>query len=86
MPSVVYTLCALTSLVCAGLLLRAYRQRRTRLLLWSSASFAAFALNNVLLFVDLLVVPSVDLSLLRAATGLAAVGILLFGLVWEGGA
>ena len=34
----VYALCALTSLVCAWLLLRAYQRQRTRLLLWSSVS------------------------------------------------
>ena len=50
----VYALCALTSLVCAWLLLRAYQRQRTRLLLWSSVSFAGLALNNVLLFIDLI--------------------------------
>jgi hypothetical protein len=86
-PALVYALCAITSLVCAALLLRAYQRRRTRLLLWSSVSFAGLAINNVLLFVDLVLIPvTLDLSLLRALTALAAVMILLFGLVWEGGA
>lgn len=82
-PAVVYALCAVTSLVCAGLLLRAYWRTRTRLLLWSSISFVGLAANNVLLFVDLILVPSVDLSILRAATALSAVVVLLFGLIWE---
>jgi hypothetical protein len=84
-PALVYFLCALTSLVCAALLLRAYGRRRTRLLAWSGIAFVGFALNNVLLFVDLVVAPSVDLALARALTALGAVLVLLFGLVWESG-
>ena len=86
MPALVYSLCALTSLACAVLLARTYSTRRTRLLLWSSLSFVGFAANNVLLFIDFVVVPSVDLALLRALTSLAAVMTLLFGLVWESAA
>jgi hypothetical protein len=84
MPALIYALCALTSLTCAALLLRAYRRSRGRLLLWSSVSFVGLCLNNVLLFVDLVVVPSIDLSIPRAAVALAAVMVLLFGLTWEG--
>jgi multidrug transporter EmrE-like cation transporter len=84
MPETVYLLCAATSVTCAVLLLRAFRRQRTRLLLWSSLCFVLFALNNALLFVDLIVVPSeIDLSLWRSATALAGVGVLLFGLIWE---
>ncbi len=84
MPAAIYALCALTSLTCAALLFRAFRRRRTRLLLWSSVSFIGLALNNVLLFVDLIVVPATDFSILRAALALFAVMVLLVGLVWEG--
>jgi hypothetical protein len=84
MPETVYLLCAATSVTCAVLLLRAYRRQRTRLLLWSSLCFVLLALNNILLFVDLIVVPSaIDLSLWRTAVSLAGVGVLLFGLIWE---
>lgn len=83
-PQAVYVSCALTSFACAGLLLRGYLRTRSRLLLWSSASFVAFALNNALLFVDLVVVPEVDLSVLRASLSLTGVLILVIGLVWEG--
>ena len=38
----VYVLCLLTSLACAVLLLRSYRQTRIRLLLWSGLCFALF--------------------------------------------
>ena len=84
MPQLVYVTCALTSFACAGLLWRGYRRDRTRLLLWSSAAFVAFAANNALLFVDLVVVPEIDLAVLRASISLVAVSILAFGLIWEG--
>ncbi|HWK10084.1 MAG TPA: DUF5985 family protein [Vicinamibacterales bacterium] len=79
--SAVYVLCAVTSAFCATLLFRQYRRSRARLLFWSSLAFAGFALNNVLVFADLVVLPSVDLSLLRTLTALGAVSLLLYGLV-----
>jgi hypothetical protein len=84
MASVVYALCALTSLICAGLLLRTYRSRPAPLLLWSGFAFIALTVNNVLLFVDLVIVPDTDLSLARSATAAAGVMIMLGGLIWEG--
>ena len=84
MPETIYLLCALTSLACAGLLLRGYRRRQTRLLLWSSGCFALLAVNNVLLFVDLVLIPAVDLSLTRSVAGLLAIILLLVGFIWEG--
>src|SRR4029078_7960776 len=83
MAELVYLLCALTSLAWAGWLLRPYRATRTRLLLWSSLCFAGLALNNLLLFVDLVVVPATDLSALRGGVALVALLTLVFGLVWE---
>jgi hypothetical protein len=79
----VYSLCALTSVVCAVLLLRMYLRRRTRLLLWSSAFFALFAVNNILLFIDTVIVPSRDLALWRNLSALGASLVLVYGLVWE---
>ena len=85
MAELVYLLCALTSLGCAVLLLRGYAQHRTRLLLWAGVCFAGLALNNMLLFADLVLVPAVDLSVWRAAFSLGALLALLFGLVWDAG-
>jgi len=82
-PETVYALCAVTSIVCAVLLLRGYRATRTRLLFWSSVCFVGLALNNVLLFVDLIVLPSIDLFVLRAAMALLGLSILVYGLVWD---
>ncbi len=79
----VYVLCFLTSAVCAALLVRSYLRSRTRLLMWSAACFTLLALNNLLLVVDLLVLPAVDLSLLRSLSSFAAVATLLYGFIWE---
>lgn len=83
MASVVYALCALTSILCAVLLWRAYRASRARLLLWSSLSFIGLACNNLLLFIDLVVVPSVDLALYRSLMAAVSVMVLLLGLIWD---
>ncbi len=83
MATLVYALCALTSLACASLLLRGYLANRVRLLLWVGLCFAGLALNNILLFVDFRVVPEIDLSLWRTLPALAGLLILLYGLVWE---
>lgn len=83
MPEAVYVLCAATSVLCAVLLASSYRRQRSRLLLWSMLCFALLAVNNLLLVVDLMLVPSVDLSLLRSGSALAALLLLLVGLIWE---
>lgn len=82
-PSLVYALCAITSTACAVLLVRSYLAGRVRLLLWSALCFVGLALNNVILVIDRSILQDVDLSVLRGATGLAAVSVLLFGLIWE---
>ncbi len=83
MAELVYLLCAATSVLCAALLWNGYRASRTRLLFWSSVGFAGLALNNVLLFVDLVMIPSMDLTLLRTSVAAAAMLVLCLGLVWE---
>ncbi|MBK5307485.1 MAG: hypothetical protein JJD92_12420 [Frankiaceae bacterium] len=83
MAGLVYFLCAVTSVACAALLLRQWRRTRMPLLMWSALGFAGLAVNNVLLFVDRVVVPDRDLLILRDASGLAALTVLLFGLIWE---
>ena len=83
MASVVYALCAVTSALCAWLLSRAYRHQRSRLLLWSTLCFAGLTMNNALLFADLVLVPSIDLSLWRGLAGLGSMLILLYGLIWD---
>ena len=83
LATTVYALCFFTSLACGGLLVRSYLRNRTRLLLWSAACFVLLALNNLLVVMDLVFLPTIDLSPLRVAASLAAVSTLLFGFVWE---
>ena len=83
MGLIVYLLCALAALGCCVLLLTAYRRVGARLLLWSGLCFGCFALNNALLVVDLLVLPDLNLFLLRNVSALAGVVALLYGLVME---
>jgi hypothetical protein len=83
MPELVYVLCALTSVLCAGLLLRAYRANRTRLLLWSTLCFIGLGINNILLFVDIVLVPDIDLQIFRTGSALLALVLLTIGLIWE---
>jgi len=79
----VYVLCFLASSACAALLLRAWRQARSRLLLWTAVSFVFLALNNLALVLDMVVFPAVDLRILRRAPALAAIAVLLYGFIWE---
>jgi hypothetical protein len=83
MAEVTYALCTLTSFACMVLLAQGFRRTRNRLLLWTAACFAGFALNNVMLFLDQVVIPTVDLSLARVLPALAGVGVLLYGLIRE---
>ncbi len=81
--TIVYILCAATSAVCAALLVRGYRRSGARLLFWSALCFIGLALNNLVLLVDLRVVPQVDLATVRLLPALAGVLLLLYGLIWE---
>ena len=82
-PAIVYMLCFITSSGCALLLGRSYRQTRARLLFWSSLCFLLLAANNLVLVLDLLVIPESDLRLGRLLLSLAAVATLLFGFIWD---
>jgi hypothetical protein len=82
-PEAIYVLCALASAICAGLLLRGFARSRVRLLFWSSLCFVGLALNNVLLVVDVMIVPDLSLGIWRGAAACAGLLPLLFGLVWE---
>jgi len=83
MAQTVYSLGTLCSFVCAVLLLRGYKQGQQRLLLWSGLCFIGLTLNNVLVFIDLVLVPDVDLHLARWTVTSLALSLQVFGLVWE---
>jgi hypothetical protein len=82
-PALIYGLCLVASAGCAALLGRAYLRNRTRLLLWTAVSFCFFALNNLILVADMLVLPDMDLWAWRQLAAGAALVVLIVGFVWE---
>lgn len=79
---VLFALAVLTSLACTLLLYRGYRKTRLRILLWSALCFVCLTINNLLVFVDLILLPeTVDLRVLRHATALTGMAFLLYGFI-----
>ena len=83
MNAALYILTSLTTLFCAWMLLRGYFRVRRRLLLWSGLCFAGLALSNLLKIADLLIFLHTDLYTYRLGCSAAAMGLLIFGLIWE---
>ena len=83
MATLVYVLCALTSIACAVLLIRAYRKSHVRFLLWSALCFVFFALNNMLLVLDLSILTQVDLSMIRGLPILVGLALLIYGFIMD---
>lgn len=83
MEGFVYLLCAATALACGALLLRGFYRTQSRLLLWCGLCFLCLTGENVILFVDRILVPEVNLLLIRRGFALGGVIVLLYGLVWE---
>ena len=79
----VYLLCFGTSSSCVILLARSYKLSGARLLLWTAFCFAGLAIGNLLLFVDLVLVPTIDLFPARQLVHLASIAVLLYGFIWE---
>ncbi len=80
---VVYIIAFLVALTCGVLLWRGYQRSERRLLLWSSICFMFLSLENALLFVDSVIVPGIDLRLVRGLVTLVGMSFLVYGLVWE---
>lgn len=83
MDKLVFALCAATSVLCAGLLLRGYLRSGARGLLWSCLCFVGLSLNNVLLIVDRYVFTAIDMSLWRLAIALVSTLLLIGGLLLD---
>lgn len=81
--AIVYLLCFVSSALCFYLLLTGFQRQRERLLLWSSMCFGLLACNNLLVFVDIILLPNIDLVPLRSLTALGGIGLLLYGFIWE---
>ncbi|HKW18944.1 MAG TPA: DUF5985 family protein [Terriglobales bacterium] len=84
MGPAVYILGSITTLMCGVLLLRGYFSTRKKLLLWSACCFFGLAVSNLLVFVDLVLLPQVDLYFWRLLAAALAMLVLLWGLIWEG--
>jgi hypothetical protein len=55
----------------------------TPVLLWSATCFVFLAISNLLVVVDQLMLPEVNLRAARLVLTLLAVSVLLFGFIWE---
>jgi len=83
MGQAVYLLGIVTSLLCAFLLLRGYIRSKQRLLLWSGLCFAGLTISNFLVFLDLVIIPQVNLYRWRLVSAAIAMAFLLYGLIWK---
>jgi hypothetical protein len=83
LSAAVYLLCFATSAMCAWLLARTYRRSGMRLLFWSALCFVLLALNNLVVIVDLLLIEDISFQLPRLLLSISAVGVLLFGFIWD---
>jgi hypothetical protein len=83
MATAVYVGSALVSLASALLLLRSFAATRAALLLWAGLCFIGLTLNNLMLFVDKVLITGTDLSTWRTVPALAGALLLVFGLVNE---
>lgn len=84
MAAAVYLLGVLITFACGALLFRAYTRVNKRLLLWSSVCFFGLAVSNLLVFMDMVILPNVDLYFWRLLTAAVSMLALLYGLIWEG--
>lgn len=83
MAELIYGLCTLLSLAIAAMLWRQQRRAPTRMIYWTALCFSGLALSNLVLVLDKLVFPELDLRVLRHSISLVSIGLLLFGLVYE---
>ena len=80
---ILFLLAIVTSLACTVLLFRGYLRTGLRILMWSALCFVCLTVNNVLLFVDLVVLPGVDLRAFRHGTALVGMLFMIYGFIRE---
>ena len=78
-----FAIAPITSAACMLLLFRSYIASRQRILLWSSLCFVGQTVTNVTLFVDMIVLPDVDLRLIRLSAALIGMLFLIYGFITE---
>jgi hypothetical protein len=82
--AILFLIALLTSLACTVFLFRAYVQKRLPILMWSAFCFVGLTLNNLLLFVDLVLLPAtIDLRMVRHLAALTGLLFLLYGFIRE---
>jgi Family of unknown function (DUF5985) len=81
--AVVYFLCFISGGLCAYLLFMAFFRQRRRLFLWSAVCFSLLAITNFLVFLDIIILPSINLLPYRLFASLTAVIVLLYAFIWE---
>ncbi|MBS0503756.1 MAG: hypothetical protein JSS55_08130 [Proteobacteria bacterium] len=79
----VYSLCFLTSSLCAWLLMRSYLRWRSQMLFWSGLCFTLLAINNLIVILDMYIIVDRPLIMYRLGVSLAAVAVLLYGFIWQ---
>jgi hypothetical protein len=79
----IHLFCAVTSVGCMLLLIRAWRETRHRLMLWMALCFAGLVLNNLLMIANFLFDEGVGVIVLRQLSAITALCVLLYGLIWE---
>lgn len=80
---ILISLAVLTSLACVVFLFSGYAASGVRLLLWTGLCFVFLALNNLLLFLDRVVLPDFDFRPYRLAAALVGILLLLYGFARE---
>lgn len=83
MAASVYLLCSVSCLVCVVLLWRTYRSSSSRFVFWSLLCFAGLTVSNALLFVDLVLVPQIDLLVYRQLVTFMSVAAMMWGFMWD---
>lgn len=83
MDTLVYASCALTSALCAWLLLRFFLQTRYKLLLWCGLCFAGLTISNLVLVMDVIIYPEANFGKYRLITSIVALLPLMYGLIFE---
>lgn len=83
MDGFIYALCSAAALLCAWFLFRGYGKSGYRLLFWSGLCFAGLTVNNLLVILDKIMLPEMDLIPLRLGVALVSVGLLLYGMIWD---
>jgi hypothetical protein len=83
MAKLIFGLCAATSFLCCWLLLKSYFKSGSKLLLWGGLCFVGLFLSNLLLLTERWLFPGANLMVYRLSFALAAMILLIYGLIWE---